>query len=200
MMHRLAAFALLAVTGFSVAGCASNSPPAPRFVDIRFTNEPPIPLQAAVVEVKDEYQPPFKPPNIEHTFPIPPARAATNWAQDRLKAADPSSRRRVRVTILDASVKEVDLSRTPGLRGAFTTDQAQRYDAVVALRVDLLNDRGFPERTASGRATRSRSVPENITPNDRDRVFYEMTEQLMQDLDQELERQIKSAFYPFVLS
>ena len=35
--------------------------------------------------------------------------------------------RRARVRIIDASVKEVELPKTQGLTGAFTTDQAERY-------------------------------------------------------------------------
>jgi len=200
MPRRFAAFATLLLTGILVVACSSAPPPPPRFADIRFTARPPIVLQASSVDVHDEYEPPFQPPFVEQTFPIPPARAAANWARDRLKAADPASPQRVRVTITDASVKEIDLRRTPGLRGTFTTDQAQRYDASIALHVDLLDDHGQVLRSVTASATRSRSVPEDITMNDRDRVFYEMTEQMMQDLDQDLETKIRGSFSPFIVS
>jgi len=204
MPRRLAAlatlFAPLALTVFLVAACSSAPPPPPQFADIRFTNKPPIVLRASIVDIRDEYEPPFKPPFVEQTFPIPPARAVANWARDRLKATDPSSPQRVRVTITDASVKEIDLRLTPGLRGAFTKDQSQRYDASVALRVDLLDDHGSPVRSVTASATRSRTVAEDITLNDRDRVFYTMTEQLMQDLDQDLDSKIRGSFDPYVVS
>ena len=119
-----------------------------------------------------------------------------SWARDRLQAS--GTNRRVRVRIIDASVKEVELPRTTGISGAFTTDQAQRYDATAEMSIDLMNDRGFPERSVSAKASRSRSVPENITPNDRERVWYELTRALMSDLDAELERQIRANFNFYV--
>ena len=115
-----------------------------------------------------------------------------NWARDRLQAT--GTGRRVRVRIVDASVREVELPRTGGVRGAFTTDQAQRYDATVEMSVDIMGDRGFAERSVTAKAARSRSVPENITPNDREMVWYQLTKELMADLDVELERQIRSNF------
>ena len=49
-----------------------------------------------------------------------------NWVHDRLEAT--GTTRRARARIIDASVKESELPRTKGLTGAFTTDQAQRWD------------------------------------------------------------------------
>ncbi len=36
---------------------------------------------------------------------------------------------------------ETELKRTPGVRGAFTTDQAQRYDLSLACSLEILDDR-----------------------------------------------------------
>jgi hypothetical protein len=102
--------------------------------------------------------------------------------------------RRARVRIIDASVKETELPRTKGLTGAFTTDQAERYDATVEMSIDLLNDRGFIDRTISAKAARSQSVAEGITPNQRDQAWYALTKDLMADLDRELERQMRANF------
>ena len=172
--------------------CESSPPPRPTFPDIRFTDEPPLRIDAAGVDIVRVFRPSLQAPQVEHLFPVTPERAMENWALDRLQPAGTS--RRVRVRILDASVKEVELPRTTGVRGAFTTDQAQRYDASAEMTVELLSDRGFPERSVSAKATRSRSVPEGITPNAREEVWYELTKALMGDLDAELERQIRANF------
>lgn len=182
---------LLASTLLFVA-CESGPPPRPTFPDIRFTGEPPLRIDAAGVDIVRVFRPSLQAPQVEHLFPVAPERAMENWALDRLQPVGTS--RRIRVRILDASVKEVELPRTTGVRGAFTTDQAQRYEAVAEMTVDLMSDRGFPERSVSAKATRSRSVPEDITPNDREKVWYELTQALMADLDAELERQIRANF------
>ena len=183
------AFLLAALT---LAACETPPPPRPTFPDIRFTERPPMRIDAAAVDIERQFRPTLRPPNVEHLFPVSPERAMENWARDRLQATATS--RRVRVRIVDASVREVELPRTGGVRGAFTTDQAQRYDATVEMSVDIMGDRGFAERSVTAKAARSRSVPENITPNDREMAWYQLTKELMADLDVELERQIRSNF------
>ncbi len=181
---------LLAV--LTLAACETPPPPRPTFPDIRFTERPPMRIDAAAIDIERQFRPTLRPPNVEHLFPVSPERAMENWARDRLQATGTS--RRVRVRIVDASVREVELPRTGGVRGAFTTDQAQRYDATVEMSVDIMGDRGFAERSVTAKAARSRSVPENITPNDREMAWYQLTKELMADLDLELERQIRSNF------
>jgi hypothetical protein len=188
-----AAFALVLLG--VLAGCATP-PPRPSFQDIRFTNERPLRIDAAAIEVIKEFRPSFKPPEVEHLFPIPPELAIENWVHDRLAAA--GAGRRVLVHIIDASVREVVLPKTPGLRGAFTTDQAERYDGTVEVRIDLVDERGFPERIVTAKASRSQSVPEGITSNQRDQAWYDMTRAMMSYLDQELERQIRANFTFYV--
>jgi hypothetical protein len=175
-----------------LGACETTPPPRPTYPDIRFTDAPPLRIDAATVEIVRQFRPTLQPPQVEHLFPVPPERAMENWALDRLQPT--GTTRRLRVRIIDASVKETELPRTSGVRGAFTTDQAQRYDATAEMTVDLLGERGFAERTVAAKASRSRSVPEDITPNEREHVWYELTQALMADLDAELERQIRANF------
>jgi hypothetical protein len=185
-----AAFLGLVLVAF-LGGCDTPAT-RPVFPDIRFTNLPRLQLEVASVEIKDEFQPTFREPNVEHLFPVTPEHAVENWAKDRLQAVGTSLRARVR--IIDASVKEVELPRTQGITGAFTTDQAQRYDANVEVAVEIIDDRGFALRSVSAKAARSQSVKEGITPNDREQAWYDLTKALMNDLNQELEKQMLANF------
>jgi hypothetical protein len=174
-----------------LAGCDTPAT-RPSYPDIRFTELPKLRLDVAGIDVQVEFHPTFQPPDVEHLFPVTPQRAAENWARDRLEAT--GTTRRARVRIIDASVKESELPRTQGLTGTFTRDQAQRYDAVIEMTIDILGDRGFAERTVSAKTTRTQSVAEGITPNERDQVWYNMTKQLLNDENQELERQMRANF------
>jgi hypothetical protein len=185
-------FLLAGAATLALAGC-ETPPPRPVFPDIRFTERPPMRVDVAAVDIERQFRPTLRAPNVEHLFPIPPERAMENWARDRLQAVGTGARR-LRVRIIDAEVREVELPRTGGVRGAFTTDQAQRYDAAVEMSLDLMGERGFAERSVTAKAVRSRSVPENITPNQRETVWYELTKEVMADLDVELERQIRNNF------
>jgi hypothetical protein len=134
---------LLSLLG--LAACSSSAT-RPTFQEIRFEDRPKLRLDVATIEVERVFRPTLKEPQVEHLFPVPPEIAAESWARDRLEATNPGAPRRARVRILDANVKETPLQKTGGLRGAFTTEQSERYDATVEVSVDLLGERGFPER------------------------------------------------------
>jgi hypothetical protein len=168
----------------------------PSFPDIRFTNEPRLRVDVAAVDLQNAFHASFHAPNVEHLFPIPPEHAMQNWAEDRIEAT--GTMRRLRVRIIDASVTESELPRTKGLTGAFTTDQAQRYDAKAAMSLDILDDRGFSERNIEASVSLTRSVPEGLTPNQRDETWYAMTKDLMAALDQQLEQRMRENFNFYV--
>jgi hypothetical protein len=187
---------LCLVLATALVACAAAPPPA-KFADIRFTREPPLLLNVARIELIDRFQPSFQAPNVEHEFAIPPQRALENLCKDRLQAVAPGSGAVARFTIEEASVRESELPRTTGIKGAFTIDQAERYDGRVAARLDIFDEHGVMVRTAVAEATSSRSVAEGITLNERDQTWYEMSRELVKSLDQELERQVDASFFPY---
>jgi hypothetical protein len=99
--------------------------------------------------------------------------------------------RRAVVTIRDASVQEVPLARTGGVKGAFTTDQTERYDARVAADIAIFEPDGRRSAYALAEATRSTTVPEDATLAEREQIWFQLTEQLMRDFDDEMERQVR---------
>jgi hypothetical protein len=188
--------ALCAPFLLGIAACASEPPPS-RFPEIHFTGEPPILLDVARVEIVNQFQPSFHPPEVEHQFAVPPQRALENLGKERFKATSPASGRIARFTINEAKVVEAALPLKQGLKADFTTQQAQRYDGDVDIKLDIYDEHGTVVRTASAHATRSRTVAEDITPNDRDQVWYEMTDELAHTADQVLEQYINANFYPY---
>ena len=193
-LRQLLAVALVAAS----AACSSASPP-PKFADIHFLALPPFRLAVSQIQVETQFQPTFQEPDVEHEFPVPPQRALENWAHDRLQAVGPTTGYVARFTIIDASVRESDLKKKEGLKAVFTTQQSERYDGHVAVQLQIINPQGIAERSASAEATVSRSVPEGITLNERDKVWYDMTRDLMADLDRQLQKQVDASFAPFRL-
>ena len=193
MLRRLA----IPSVALLLAAC-SSAPPPPRFPDIHFLNEPPIALDVGSVEVVSNFQPTFRAPDVEHEFAIPPQRALENLAHDRYRPTMVQPDRRARFTIDDASVREVPLPLSGGVQGALTREQEARFDAHAAVKIEILDANGFVERTASAEATSSRTVPEGITLNERDQVWYEITQSLAHDIDRELARQVLTIFPPYV--
>jgi hypothetical protein len=198
MSSRLVSLVLSASAFLAVAACTSPAT-APSFPDIRFTDAPAIRLTAATIEIDDQFQPSFQPPDVEQDFPVSPQRAMHNWVQDRLAAADPSSTNHVRITIIDASVKDVKLApTTAGLTAAFTTEQSDRFDAHVAMSVDLVDGKGLVVRHARAEANLSRSIAQGTTLNDRDQVWYQLTQDITSNVGRQIQDQIIGTFAPYI--
>ena len=181
--HRLAVAAILLV---AAAGCATSAPaPAPQ---LGYAHLGPIRLDVAGIEIVDAYLPPLREPHVEHEFPVSPAEALLRWAQDRLVAA--GGQRSARFVIRDAAVREVRLPTKKGLRGLFTTDQSERYDGRVAVTLEIRSRGSFRDAIVEAVAERSRTVPEDASVEERERVFLQITEDLVASLNGEIEKQI----------
>ncbi len=187
-MNRSLVLATLAAIVCLLAGCAKELK-TPGFPQISFAHLEPISLNVLRIEVENRYVSPAMRPNVEHEFPVSPAKAALNWARDRLRADGLGGV--ARVIVRRASVVEVPLKRTTGVKGAFTRDQSERYDAVINMMVELRDANGNVRVTAESTAKRSRSVSENLSLNDREKIWFEITEKMMADLNTALERQIR---------
>jgi hypothetical protein len=171
-----------------LAGCETPPPPS-GFPQLSYAHLPPINLNVAKVEIVSEYRPTGVAPNVEHLFPVKPLEAAKRWSRERLKAVGRSGT--ARVTIRRASVVEVPLARSTGLRGMLTTDQTERYDGVIEISIAILDDSGRQLGAIVSRALRTKSVPEDISVYDREKVWFDMVEAMMNDLNVSLETQIK---------
>ena len=84
-------------------------------------------------------------------------------------------------------------------RGAVTTDQSERYDGRLAVTVEIRDPQARHGGDVSAVATRSRTVAENLSLNQRDKVWFEITESMIKDLDRELEKAIGQFLQPFIL-
>jgi len=179
-----------------LAACAQPAPV--RLPDMTFTDRPRFLLDVASVQVIDQYQPPFRLPNIEHQVVVPPARAVERWARDRLVPVGNSGV--AIVTVKDARMLEHSLRVTPGVQGAFTKEQAARYEVIVEAVVEVRPGSGnMPgDAVATAKAERSRTVAEGISPNELDRVHYELVEGVMRDLDQQLDANIRRFLVAYI--
>jgi hypothetical protein len=179
-----------------LAGCTATAPPSRKFADITFQQFPKYNFAVGRIEIVREYAPPTRAPNVDHLFPVSPMQMAEQWARDRLVAAGGTGE--LRYVIKRASVVESQLPKTTGIRGAFTNEQTQRYDAVVEVELEVRNERGYRDGIASARAERRQTVGEDISVAERERTWFAMTEALGRDLNQELERNIQTGLARFL--
>ncbi len=171
-----------------VSACAANIEKS-GFSQITFAHLDPISLDVARIEVKNLYVSPATRPNVEHEFPASLAALAMDWATDRLNAG--GSSKVLHLVVQRASVVEVPLQRSGGLQNLFRRDQSERYDAVITILVEIHDEVGNSRVTVETTVSRSQTVPENIPLVQREKVWFEMTEAIMSDLNAALEKQIR---------
>ena len=189
-------YLLLLALAAGVAGCELQ-PERNTFPELTFQHLSPIRLAVSEIVIEQAYAPPLKLPNVDHEFPVKPADASARWAQDRLVAA--GAGKTASVVIRDASVVEVPLEQSGGVTGAFTTEQSERYDARLEIQIVIRDARGWEEASIIAEVTRSTTVPEDLTLNDREKAWYGLTEQLMADMDQRLSKGINDSFQRFLV-
>lgn len=180
---------LVLVVALFVAGCVSQVQ-RPAYPQISFAHLPQISMNVARVELEDRYVSPAIEPNVEHRFPVSPAKTALKWGRDRLKPVGAGGV--ARVIVERASVVEEPLEPTPGIRGVFTKDQSERYTGTVVVSVEIIDESGAKRATVRSTAKRSQTVPENVSLNEREDIWFRMTEALMATLNKNLEQQIRT--------
>jgi hypothetical protein len=188
---------VLAGLAFLLAACSNAPPPAAAYPEITFVDRGPIVLDVGTIEIRSSFEPSFADPDVEHLFPIPPQRAAERWARDRLVAHGGG-----RLAIYDvktARVVEKALRGTGGVAGLFKSDQEARYTAVLEVELSIVEPDFRQAGFVTAKAERVRTVEEGVTLAERETIWFEMTRQLMADLDPVLERNIRTSLGTFVV-
>ena len=180
---------------FALAACVTTGS-QPSYPEITFAHLPPIELDVAEIVYAPRYQPPIAAPNIGHEFPTPPTKAAERWIADRLVAAGTVGR--AIVTIRQATGAETKLKVKNGLTGAFTTDQAWRYDVRIEIAINAVNPNRKIKAEASTVAQQSRTVPEDASLSEREDVWFDLTETVMRKFDTTFETQIRKDLAKFI--
>jgi len=186
---------MIVLVGLVVAACSSTVEREP-IPALTYGHLPPIEVLVARVEVIDEYQSPLREPNVEHTFPMPPAAAFRQWVEDRLRGVGQNNT--LRITIIEASALRVPLPRTEGVEGLFTTDQVERIDATVLL--EIVDNGGLTAASISARTQRSRSMAEGLSLDERDKFFQELSEALVNDLNATIEQNMRQNLAGYLAS
>ncbi len=194
-MHRFSPAIAILILSFFLAACGSPQTPV-GYKEITFENQSPLRLDVGEILVEQAYQPPGELPHVDHAFPVRPVDAALRWGGDRLRVAGRANT--AHYVVQEASAVEVPLKKSGGLDGLFKIDQSARYDLKIAVEVKIIGPSGVPAR-AKAEATRSITVPENITDQERKAVWHRLTEKTMRDLDGELEKAIRRYLVAYVI-
>jgi hypothetical protein len=170
-----------------LAGCAAPMD-EPTYPELRFNTQPPIRLNVAQVNITQSYVSSNADPHVEQLFPDPPAKAAAQWAHDRLQPAGADGT--LTYEIIDASALDAKLPRSTGLSSLTTVDQTDRFDLSLTIKVSAVSGDSLHRASADVTVTRSQTINGKTTEAKRDGVWYDMTKQAMDELDAKLTAQI----------
>ena len=181
-----------ALTGvFLVLGACATPDPSVTLPEITFQHAQQLNLDVDRIEIVNAYSAPLAAPNVEHKLPTPPAQALTIWGRDRLRAAGQGTGRFARLTVDRGKITDTPLPRTEGIKGAFTTDQADRYDLEMSATLEIFDARGVRLGHADARATRTKTTPEDASLNDLRRTWFDLMEAALKDFDKEMESNVR---------
>ncbi len=90
------------------------------------------------------------------------------------------------------------LPRSSGLNAALKTEQSDRYDLAITVRLDAGNPISGKSGTVTETVTRSQTVPENMTLNQREAMLFNLLDAAMKDLNQRLEKSIPHYLAPLM--
>jgi len=178
------------VMSLALSGC-QNTVQVQKLPELTFSHLTPIHLTISSIDVAEDYKSPMSAPNVEHTFPTPPMVALNNWAASRLKASGPSSKDRAVLVITDASVIETSLKRDTSLKGTFTKQQTEKYTLTISAHLDIIGQNGSRKASATTTTSRSTTVGEDLSINEREKLLHGTTEALINDFDQKMNASIQ---------
>ena len=189
-------FRYLAITAIAVLVACETPVKHQKFPDQTFQHLPKLLLDVREIKIVRLYTSPFQRPHVEHEMPISPQSAVERWVHDRLQTTGTNGL--AIVTIRTASVIETQLKKMGGIRGAFTREQSERYDAKVEVDIEVMDGKGLKSSKASASSLRSKTIPENATLHERLTVWYNLTEKVMKEFGRTFEIEIRKHLSPFL--
>ena len=188
-------FAIALIT-IGTLGACETTVTRPVIPELSFKHLPALSFAVGRIEVVEKYNSPLRPPNVEHLFPTPISAALRRWSDDRLQAKGGPNV--MHVIIEDASAVAEELETDKDLEALFTTEQAERVDARLKVRIEISDENGAVLAFTSTEATRSRTTPENVSLSERDQLYNDLTIAVMNDFNTSQEQSIRRHFDDFL--
>jgi hypothetical protein len=194
LRHLPTAVALF-ICGALAAAC-DTPPQRQKFPDITFQHMAPYRLNVAQIVVQQDYRAADHPDDIGPQFPELPETLVADWARDRLQAA--GERGQATFTIVDARATQIPLPRASGIDAALKKEQSDKYELAITVKIDAGNPLLGKTGSVTETVTRSQTVAEDLTLNQREVVLFNLLDSAMKDLNARLEQSIPQYLAPLL--
>jgi hypothetical protein len=195
--RRIAAPALFAVLLLlPLAGC-NSPPPTENFPALSWNQYPPYKLVGDHVNIVNGYAPSGQNGHLDLSTPRTMLESADGWAQARIQAAGGAGW--ITFVVTDASVVEAPLGVKTGLLHAFDNQADKRYDAHVAVRIEIHNVSGAIDGSVTAEASSSRTVAQDSDAREIQEAQYLVVQDAMLRLNQQLQTNIDAHLERFIV-
>ncbi|NPD65346.1 hypothetical protein HN018_17370 [Lichenicola cladoniae] len=165
-----------------LAGCGGDSRSEPVFKQPSYTYLTPLRINVGQIQVEDHVPPPTGPNDLGPSSPVSPDQALKQMAQDRLVAAGSSG----------TAVFTIDQASITGQPGG-------ALDGAMAVHLDIVSNGGGHAGYAEAHVSRQ-FVPGSNSDNDGVKAeLYNLTTQMMQDMNVEFEFQLRRTLGDWML-
>ncbi|MBI2253069.1 MAG: hypothetical protein HYU58_00465 [Proteobacteria bacterium] len=190
------AFLATACAVTTLLGACNTPPQRQHFPEITFQHLPPIKLDVAQIEIVSTYRAAEHPDDNAADYPEKPEVLAAEWARDRLKAV--GERGQATFTVVEARAVRVPLPRSSGMNAALKTEQSDRFDLSITVKLEAGNPISGKSGAVTETVTRSQTVAEDMTLNQREVVLFNLLDVAMKDLNARLETGIPQYMAPLI--
>jgi hypothetical protein len=174
---------------FGLAACTAAPPPAD-LPKLTFEQLQPIRFDVARLDVRNNYQPTFFPPHVEHQMRQPPYDVLQVWARRRIQPTGSSGE--ALMVIHNASIVERQIQAAKSFGPISVQQPRYEYVANFAVRMDAVSPywdlRGFAEGQAEGRLT----LDDTSKLDTRERLLIDLVEQTITDMDRAFVNQLQA--------
>jgi len=197
IVRALAAMMFLA-PALALAACADvlSQSSGPVAATITFKHQAPLSVDVARIELVETWQQSGTPPHIGHLNRNNPPKIIRAWVRDRLKAVPggPGAAQGsiLRVVLRDGAVVRNALDVREGVEGIFRDEVDTSIEAVCAVDVELLDQKGTRMAGITVRVTGTRNIFESASLNERDTLYFGLMEELATALNTELENGMRA--------
>ncbi|MDP6475699.1 MAG: hypothetical protein QF449_01060 [Alphaproteobacteria bacterium] len=188
---------VISLIAMGALGACETTVSRPVIPELSFKHLPALNFTVGRIEIVEKYRSPLQSPNVEHLFPTPIMQALRRWSDDRLKTTAGGANV-MRVIVEDASAIVEELKTNEDLEALFTTEQAERVDARLQVKIEITDADGAVLAFTNTEAARSRTTPENVSLNERDQIYNDLTMVLMNDYNTSQEQVIRRYFDTFL--
>lgn len=171
--------------------------PEPR-AELNFTGSP-YRFNVERVDIDEDYVAARRLPHVDHLADISPSQAVRQWVGQMIAAEGKAGR--LEINIKDASVVKKSLPKQKqGIEGWLTKEQTEEYDGTLEVEVKLYSPRKIlPVARAEAVAHVSHTLREDATLLDRKNMYHQMTVELMQSLQMEMDKNLRLYFANYLM-